>query len=227
MTDDGPASMEEFLSSLPPEGASRTGGGRGRGRPGPGRRPVGGFPRAEAIERSCGNCRRPALSAVGPDMAKVVQAFTPLFHAIVAVAKGHPDTSLREKIEADLASMEEHGWQLTDPGTANLGRPARRREADRGHRSEQRRPGAGGILELLDQPTPEELLATMPDAVREAFQQKGDAAGEALQAALQAMPRTRGYRHCAEAAAGRADRRLTGPPMPRQATHRESRDRSV
>ena len=185
MTDDGPASMEEFLSSLPPKvRAALEEGGDGVAQALDAA--LSELPEAEAIE-VVRKLQEAGAFGGGPDMAKVVQAFTPLFHAIVAVAKGHPDTSLREKIEADLASMEEHGWQLTDPVQRIW---AGQRDAEK--LTEDIDPNSvvlvQRILELLDQPTPEELLATMPDAVREAFQQKGEAAGEALQAALQAMP---------------------------------------
>ena len=185
MSDDGQAKQEEFLSSLPPKvrAAVETGGdGAAQALDAA----LSELPEAEAVE-VVRKLQEAGVFGGGSDMAKALGAFTPLLQAVVAVAKGHPDASLRQRLEADLASMEEQGWQLTDP-VQRIWAGERDAEMLTAKIDPKSTALVLRLLELIDQPTPDELLATMPDAVREAFYHKGDAAGEALQAALEGVP---------------------------------------
>ena len=185
MSDQDQAKLEEFLSSLPPKvrAAIQTGGdGAAQALDAA----LSELPEAEAGE-VVRKLQEAGAFGGGPDMAKALRTFAPLFHAVVAVARGHQDASLRERIEGDLSSMEEQGWQLTDP-VQRIWAGERDGELLTADIDAKSSVLVLRVLELLDQPTPEELLATMPDAVREAFCSKGDAPGEALQAALAVLP---------------------------------------
>lgn len=185
MSDHGQAKQGEFLSSLPPKVRAAVEAG-GDGATQALEAALSELPEAEAVE-VISKLQEAGVFGGGPDMAKALGAFTPLLQAVVAVAKGHPDASLRKRLEADLASMEEQGWQLTDP-IKRFWDGQRDAEGLTANIDPKSTALVLHLLELVDQSTPDELLATLPDPVREAFYQKGDAAGEALQAALEGMP---------------------------------------
>lgn len=119
----------------------------------------------------------------GPDMSKVFENFAPLLHGIAAVARG--EEAQRAGIEELLPRLEEKGWQIADAVRRiwEGERDAAELTADIDGNSARL---VERVLELLELPSPEELLAALPEAVREAVT-SGDQ--EALSAAVGALPK--------------------------------------
>ncbi|HEX9942467.1 MAG TPA: hypothetical protein VGG03_10650 [Thermoanaerobaculia bacterium] len=115
-------------------------------------------------------------------LEEVLRKFEPLLRGIAEVARGAEEP--RAAIEELLSTLEEKSWRLT--GAVHRiwagERDAESLTAEIDPNSAQliRR-----ILELIEQPTRQEVLAAAPDAVRQAIE-AGDA--EALKAALEEMP---------------------------------------
>ncbi len=127
-----------------------------------------------------------------PDMAKVLQGFDPFLRGVAAVARGIDEP--RVHVEAALPKVEEVGWRLTDAVERIWAgeRDAQALTADVD-------PNSGilieRILELIELPTPEEVLAVVPDAVREAIEAQDV---PALQAALDQLPGEEARAHVAQ-----------------------------
>ncbi len=120
--------------------------------------------------------------SAGPDMSQVLRNFASVLQGIAAVARG--DDSARAEIESTLPQLEEKGWKLTGAvhriwdGERDAEALSTGIDANSARLVER-------VLELIELPSPEEVLAGAPAAVRAALE-AGDA--EALQGALGEMP---------------------------------------
>ncbi len=123
----------------------------------------------------------------GPDMEEVLRVFDPLFRIIAEVAKGDADPSVKQRVEEGLVKLEELGWPLTQPVHRIWAG-----EHDPEVLTDQADPNAtvliNRILELINQPSRIEIIATLPVSVRSALELEGEAAAEALREAIEQMP---------------------------------------
>jgi tetratricopeptide (TPR) repeat protein len=119
------------------------------------------------------------------DEAQILEELDPLLLAVAEVARGRDE--LREDVELALTELAEAGWLLTG---------AVRRiwagERDARALTAEVDPGSAPlvlrILELLEKPSPDEVLAAMPPEVQAAFELDGDAFSAAFEAAMEALP---------------------------------------
>ncbi|MCP4664034.1 MAG: CHAT domain-containing protein [bacterium] len=117
-----------------------------------------------------------------PDMTQVLEGLDPLLRGIAAVARGNDEQ--RAAIESALSEVEGMGWQLTAAaqriwaGDRDAQALTAGVDSNSGLLIER-------ILELIELPIPEEVLAAAPDAVREAIEALD---AEALKAALDQLP---------------------------------------
>lgn len=121
----------------------------------------------------------------GGDSANPFQEFEPLLGAVAAVAKGAVE--LRPQIEEVLPSLEENGWKITgpihriwdgerDPETLVEGMDPEETEL------------ILQVLDLIDRPSMEEVLAEMPEPIQAAFQLAGEEFSAAFGKAIQELP---------------------------------------
>jgi hypothetical protein len=124
----------------------------------------------------------PGGPSAPPDPARLRREFDPLLRGIAAVARGFEEP--RSAIEAVLSDLESKGWHLADPvqriwaGERDAGVLTAGLDASDSFL-------IGRLLELVEQPTPEEVLEGAPESVRRAIE-AGDV--PALQSALAALP---------------------------------------
>ncbi len=118
----------------------------------------------------------------GPDISQVLRTFAPMLQGIAAVARG--DDSARDQVESTLPKLEEKGWQLTDVVHRIWGGERDTEALSAGIDPNNARL-VERILELIELPSPKEVLADAPEAIREAIS-AGD--NEALRGALGEMP---------------------------------------
>jgi hypothetical protein len=128
------------------------------------------------------------ILASAPDGQEIMDAFDPMLRAIAGIARNELDANVRLKVLKDLAELKGNGWKLED-AAKSIWDGERSLETlckgmDRTHQDLIAR-----ILELIEAPSPEQLLAEMPQEIQNAFDLEGDDFRQAMVAALDKMPR--------------------------------------
>ena len=123
----------------------------------------------------------------GPDMQEVTRVFDPLFRIIAEVARGDTHESVQSKVEEGLVKLEELGWPLTEP-VHRIWAGEREPETLTAQMDANSTILVHRILELVNQPSRIEIIATLPPAVRSALELQGEAAAKALREAIEQMP---------------------------------------
>jgi len=118
----------------------------------------------------------------GPDMDRVLQQFDGLLRGIAAVARGNDEP--RAELENLLPGLEENGWQISE-AVQRIWDGERDVEALTAGLDLNSTRLVQRILELIDQPSPQEVAASLPSEVRAALEAGGI---EALRTALATLP---------------------------------------
>jgi len=109
------------------------------------------------------------ILASAPDEQEIIQAFDPMLRAIAAVAKGELDADVRLKILKDLAGLKSNGWKLDEP-TNRIWDGERDQEALCQGLDPTHQELVGRILELIEAPSPDKVLAEMPQEIQDVFE---------------------------------------------------------
>ena len=121
-----------------------------------------------------------------PDTEDMQEQLEPMFQAIAAIARGHDNPAIRERIDSDLAQLDKQGWHLTD-AVQRIWNGERDEDTLTAGLDEEDSGFVGRILELVNQPSPGEVISALPSSVQEALSLDGDDALGALRDALSDM----------------------------------------
>lgn len=122
-----------------------------------------------------------------PDIEQELESFDPLLNDIAAVAKGGAAVEVRESIENAIKAFPELDRYLGDP-VRKIWDGERNVETLVSNIDPVGSLLVRRLLDIINRPAPDEVLATMPESVRLAFSLDKDAAVIELNRILNEMP---------------------------------------